>query len=63
MVTIMTLFAITNHHWPICWMTCFILFVWLSFPYWLWQRVIPYSETSLKRTLRKPVFNEYRPIV
>jgi hypothetical protein len=23
----MTLFAITNYHWPICWMICFILFV------------------------------------
>jgi hypothetical protein len=26
-VVIMTLFAIINYHWPICWMVCFILFV------------------------------------
>jgi hypothetical protein len=43
MVAIMTLFAITNYHWPICWMICFILFVRLSFPYWLWRRVSPYT--------------------
>jgi hypothetical protein len=29
------LFTITNYHWPICWMICFIQFVRLSFPYWL----------------------------
>jgi hypothetical protein len=27
----MTLFAITNYHWSICWMIRFIQFVWLSF--------------------------------
>jgi hypothetical protein len=39
---ILTLFATSNYHWHICWMICFIQFVRLSFPYWLWQRVIPY---------------------
>jgi hypothetical protein len=42
-VAIITLFAITIYHWLICWMICFILFVTLLFPYWLWQRVIPYT--------------------
>jgi hypothetical protein len=42
-VAIMTLFTITNYHWPICWMICFIPFVRLSFPYWLWRRLIPYT--------------------
>jgi transposase len=42
-IGIMTLFAITNCHWPICWMICFIQLVRLSFPYWLWRRVIPYT--------------------
>jgi hypothetical protein len=39
-VVTMTLFAITNYPWPICWMICSIQFVRLSFPYWLWRRVI-----------------------
>jgi hypothetical protein len=39
----MALFAIINYHWPICWMICFIQFVRLSFQYWLWRRVIPYT--------------------
>jgi hypothetical protein len=43
-VVIMTLFAITNYHWPICWIICFILFVRLSFPHWLWRRVIQYTK-------------------
>jgi hypothetical protein len=43
MVSIMTLFAITNYHWPICWIICFVPFVQLSFPYWLWRRVITYT--------------------
>jgi hypothetical protein len=38
----MTLLAIENHR-PICWIICFITFVALSFPYWLWRRVIPYT--------------------
>jgi hypothetical protein len=38
MVAIMTLFAITNYHWPIYLLICFILFARLPFPYWL----IPY---------------------
>jgi hypothetical protein len=38
----MTFFAITNYHWSICWMICFIQLVRLSFPYWLLRRVIPY---------------------
>jgi hypothetical protein len=42
-VVIMTLFAIKNYHWPICWLICFMLFVRLSFPYWNWRRVIPYK--------------------
>jgi hypothetical protein len=42
-VVIMTLFAITNYHWSICWMICFIQFFRQSFPYWLWRRVIPYT--------------------
>jgi hypothetical protein len=37
-VVIMTLFAIKNYHWHICWMTWFIKFVRLSFPYWFWLR-------------------------
>jgi hypothetical protein len=40
-VAIMTLFVITNYHWPICWMICFPLFVRL----WLWQRIIPHICT------------------
>ena len=32
-VVIMTLFAITNYHWPICLVICFIQFVRLSYPY------------------------------
>jgi hypothetical protein len=42
-VAIMTLFAITNHHWSIFWMICFIQYVWLWFSYWRWRRVIPYT--------------------
>jgi hypothetical protein len=42
-VAIIALFAITNHHWPIYWMICFILSVRLPISYWLWQRVIPYT--------------------
>jgi hypothetical protein len=44
----MTLFAITNYHWPICWMICFIHFVRLSFPCWLWRLVIPYTYFRLR---------------
>jgi hypothetical protein len=40
---IMTLFAISNYHWPICWMISFILIVRLLFPYWLWWQVILYT--------------------
>jgi hypothetical protein len=47
-VVIMTLFAITNYHWPICWMICFIQLVRLSFPYWLWRWVIPYTLFRLR---------------
>jgi hypothetical protein len=36
----MTLFVITNYQKLICWMICFIFFVRLAFPYWLWRRVI-----------------------
>jgi hypothetical protein len=39
----MTLFAITDKHWPTCRTICFIFFVKLLFPYWLWRRVIPYT--------------------
>jgi hypothetical protein len=42
-VAIITLFVIPKYHWPICLMICFILFVRLSFSYWLWRRVIPYT--------------------
>ena len=41
----MTLFAIANYHWPICWMICFIQFVRLSYPYWSWRRVIGLHST------------------
>jgi hypothetical protein len=44
----MTLFGITNYHWPICWIICFILFVRLSFSYLLWIRVIPYTWFRLR---------------
>jgi hypothetical protein len=47
-VAIMTLFAITNYHWAIFWMVCFVPFVGLSFPYWLWRRVIPYTWFRLR---------------
>ena len=47
-VAIFTLFAIINYHWPICWMICFIQFVRQSFPYWLSQRVIPYTYFRLR---------------
>jgi hypothetical protein len=40
----MTLTAITNYHWPICWMTCFILCLRLSFPYWFWRQIVPNFE-------------------
>jgi hypothetical protein len=40
---------ITNDH---CWMTCFIQFVRLSFLYWLWRRVIPYTWFRLGAALR-----------
>jgi hypothetical protein len=44
----MTLFAITDYHWPIYWIICIILFVRLSFPYWLWRRVFPYTWFRLR---------------
>jgi hypothetical protein len=44
----MTLFAITNYHWPIYWIICFILFGRLSFSYWLWRRVIPHAQFRLR---------------
>jgi hypothetical protein len=47
-LAIMALFAITNHHWPIYWMICFIQFVRLSFPYWIWRRVILYTQFRLR---------------
>jgi hypothetical protein len=31
-------------------MICFILFVRILFPYWLWHRVIPYTLFRLRRT-------------
>jgi hypothetical protein len=31
------------YHLHICWIICFIQFFILSFPYWLWRRVIPYT--------------------
>jgi hypothetical protein len=40
-----------NYHWPwwpICWMICSILFVRLSFPYWLWRRLITYTKFQLR---------------
>jgi hypothetical protein len=43
MVAVVTLFAIASYHWPMCWMVCFVRFVRLSFPCWLWRRVIPYT--------------------
>jgi hypothetical protein len=36
----MTLFAIANYHCPICWKNCFVPFVWLSFPFWLFAYVL-----------------------
>jgi hypothetical protein len=42
-VAIMILLAITSYDWTIYWMNCSMLFVELSFPYWLWRRVIPYG--------------------
>jgi hypothetical protein len=33
-----------NYHWPICWVICFIL----SFPYWFWRRVVPYTSFRLR---------------
>jgi hypothetical protein len=47
-VAIMTLLAITNYHWPICWMIGLIQFFILSFPFWLWRRVIPYAYFWLR---------------
>jgi hypothetical protein len=47
-VVIMTFFTIMNYHWPICWMICFIQSVRLSYPYWLWWRVIPYTKLRLR---------------
>jgi hypothetical protein len=44
----MTLFRITNYHWSICWMICFIQFVRLSFPYWIWRRLFPYTYFRLR---------------
>jgi hypothetical protein len=44
----MTLFAITNYYWAIFWKICFIQFIRLSFPYWLWWRVIPYAWFRLR---------------
>jgi hypothetical protein len=41
------LFAITKYHWPICWTIWFIPFVRLTFPYWFWERVIPYTYFRL----------------
>jgi hypothetical protein len=43
-----TLFAIINHHWLVRWMICFIAFVRLSFPHWLWRRVILYTQFRLR---------------
>jgi hypothetical protein len=45
---LITLFAITNYHIPLWWMICFIQFLRLSFPYWLWQWVILYSQFRLR---------------
>jgi hypothetical protein len=45
---IMTLFANTIYHWPVCWTICFIPFLRMSFPYWLWWRVIPYTYFWLR---------------
>jgi hypothetical protein len=47
-VILMTLFAITSYHWPKYWMICFIECVRLSFPYWLWRRVIQYTLFRLR---------------
>jgi hypothetical protein len=63
-VTIMTLFAFTNYHWLICWMICFILFVRLLFPYWLWQWVTnPVYQISSKAHGRcdRSAENSYSP--
>jgi hypothetical protein len=32
----------------LCWMICFILFVRLSFPKWIWLRVIQYTQFRLR---------------
>jgi hypothetical protein len=48
----MTLFSITNYHWHICWMTCFIQFVRLSFPYWVddgWSRIPDFWLKAARR--------------
>jgi hypothetical protein len=47
-IVMITLFAFTNYHWSIWGMVCFILFLWLSFPYWLWRRVIPFTCFPLR---------------
>jgi hypothetical protein len=47
-IVIMTLFAITNYHWSVCWMICFTPFVRLLFSYWLWGRIIPYTQFRLR---------------
>ena len=44
----MPLFAITNYHYVICWLICFIPFVRLSFSYLVWQRVIPFTLFRLR---------------
>jgi hypothetical protein len=50
-VVIMTLIAITNYHWLICWMICFIQFVSKLFSYWFWRQVIriPNSTKGLRQ--------------
>jgi hypothetical protein len=40
-VAMVTLFAISNYHWAVSWMICFILFVRLSIPYWLCRQLVP----------------------
>jgi hypothetical protein len=45
---ITTVFAITNYHWPICSMICFIQLVRLSFRYWFWRQVILYTWFGLR---------------
>jgi hypothetical protein len=47
-IALMTLFAITNYHWHICWIICFIPFVRLSFSYWPSRLVIPYLQFWLR---------------